>query len=79
MLCTRTTDKTGNVVEAIVVNSNDDLFIITDSGKSIRTPINSVSTQGRGAKGVKIVNLDTEDRVTTASLVPAEEEESPDE
>ena len=51
------TEKNGNIVSFKVVEGNEDLIIVTDSGIIIRLPLEQVSTTGRVAQGVKLINL----------------------
>ncbi len=68
------TEKNGNIVSFKIVNGNEDLMIITDTGVIIRLPLEQVSTTGRVAQGVKLINLKDENKVSTVSLVDKVEE-----
>jgi DNA gyrase subunit A len=56
-------DETGKIVAARVVQPDDQVSIITAAGVSLRTPVASISQQGRIARGVRIVNPDDGDVV----------------
>lgn len=75
----RTSGRNGKVVFAATVLGSDSLVVITSSGQIIRMPANGISECGRGSMGVRVVSLDGEDSVISASVVPAEggEEEEP--
>lgn len=73
------TEKNGNIVSFKVVTGNEDLVIITDSGMIIRLPLEQVSTTGRVAQGVKLINLKENQKVSTVTLMEKEEESSPEE
>ena len=66
------TEKNGNIVSFKTVNGNEDLMIITDSGIIIRLPLEQVSTTGRVAQGVKLINLKEEQKVSTVAIVEKE-------
>ena len=68
------TEKNGNIVSFKVVTGNEDLVIITDSGMIIRLPLEQVSTTGRVAQGVKLINLKENQKVSTVTLMEKEEE-----
>lgn len=68
------TEKNGNIVSFKVVEGNEDLVIITDSGMIIRLPLEQVSTTGRVAQGVKLINLKDNQKVSTVTLMEKEEE-----
>ena len=70
------TEKNGNIVSFKVVNGEEDLLIITDSGIIIRLPIEQISKTGRVAQGVKLINLKDEQKVSTVSLIEKEIEEN---
>lgn len=67
------TEKNGNIVSFKVVEGNEDLVIITDSGMIIRLPLEQVSTTGRVAQGVKLINLKENQKVSTVTLMEKEE------
>lgn len=75
MLCTRISESTGLIVKAMTVKENEDLFVITHSGKIVRIPVSNISVQGRGAKGVRTVKLDKDDYLISASIVASENNE----
>ena len=68
------TDKNGNIVSFKTVHNNEDLMIITNNGIVIRLPLEQVSSTGRVAQGVKLINLKDEQRVSTIAIVEKEEE-----
>lgn len=63
--------KTGGIVGAGVVDSETtyDLTVITRNGIALRTPVNEISTYGRTAQGVRIINIDPDDTVVSIALV----------
>lgn len=71
------TDKNGAVVGLKVVKSEEDLMIITSSGTIIRTSMEGISTMGRYAQGVKLINIREDDAVAT--VCRADKSEEPDE
>ena len=68
------TDKNGNIVSFKVVEGNEDLVIVTDNGIIIRLPLEQVSTTGRVAQGVKLINLKENQKVSTVTLMEKESE-----
>ena len=64
--CYKITEKTGNVVEAKVVNEDDEIMIITTEGIIIRLLCTDISTVGRITSGVKL--MDVQDDVLVASV-----------
>ncbi len=64
--CYKITEKTGNVVEAKVVNEDDEIMIITTEGIIIRLLCTDISTVGRITSGVKL--MDVQDDMLVASV-----------
>ena len=73
------TEKNGNIVSFKSVVGDEDLIIITDSGIIIRLSIEQISTTGRVAQGVKLINLKDEQKVSTISVIEKEVEENNEE
>lgn len=69
------TEKNGNIVSFKLVNADEDLMIITDSGIIIRLAVDQVSTTGRVAQGVRLINLKDNQKVSTVTLLEKEETE----
>ena len=71
------TSKTGPIVAAAVVEPDDKLMVLTDKGVTIRMEIGGIRAAGRSTQGVKLINLDTGDKVCTiAPLVDTESVEA---
>ena len=69
------TEKNGNIVSFKVVNGDEDLMIITDSGIIIRLSLDQVSKTGRVAQGVRLIHLKDNQKVSTLALIVKDEEE----
>jgi DNA gyrase subunit A len=69
--------KTGDVIDAKVVTSEDKLLIMTRNGVTIRINVGDVRAIGRTTTGVKMINLDSGDSVATVERVTAQKD--PDE
>ena len=72
------TAKRGYVVAAFMVGLDDEIFMVSSGGVTIRMPVREISSQGRDATGVRVMNLDAGQ--TVASVAPilsvAEDEEA---
>ena len=73
------TEKNGPVVALKVVKSEEDLMIITASGTIIRTSMEGISTMGRYAQGVKLINIREDDAVGTVCRADKSDEPDADE
>jgi len=60
----KVSEKTGEVVTTIAVNSEDGIIITTGKGIVIRTSLKNIRVMGRAAQGVRIVKLHQGDYVT---------------
>jgi len=67
-------EKTGEVVGAISVLDSDDVVVITSQGKTLKIAADSVSIQGKSAKGVRVLNIDRPDFVIGLDKIAREEE-----
>jgi DNA gyrase subunit A len=65
------TDKNGAVVAITQVHTNEELLVMTEQGKILRTPANEIRTIGRATQGVKLMDLDGEDKIVSVALVEA--------
>jgi DNA gyrase subunit A len=65
----------GKVAAALMVNFTDEILLASTGGVMIRTAVREVSSQGRDATGVRVMNLDDGHEVATAAAVPADEVE----
>jgi DNA gyrase subunit A len=68
------TDKNGLVVGIAQVHENEELLVITQQGKILRTPANEIRTIGRATQGVRVMDLGDDDSVVSVALVERDEE-----
>ncbi len=66
--CYKITGKTGNVIGVKCVNDDHEIMMITTQGIIIRIKCADISTYGRVASGVKLINVDVANEVTVASI-----------
>lgn len=72
-------EKTGYLVNLKIVNENEDIMIISNSGTIIRMHVTDISKIGRNTQGVRVMRL-KDSEVATVAVAPREEddEEDPD-
>jgi DNA gyrase subunit A len=70
------TEKNGPVVAVVAVNEGDELMLMAEKGKVIRTRIDDVRETGRSAIGVYLMDLEDDDRVVTVAKIAQEEAEA---
>ena len=66
------TEKNGNIISFKIVTGNEDLMIITNSGIIIRLSVEQISTTGRVAQGVRLINLKENQKVSSIALLDKE-------
>jgi DNA gyrase subunit A len=68
----KTTEKNGKVVAIMRVQEDSDVLVMTANGKLIRVRSQDIRAVGRATQGVRLINLDDDDKVTAATLVEPE-------
>ncbi|WP_084266115.1 DNA topoisomerase (ATP-hydrolyzing) subunit A [[Mycoplasma] testudinis] len=64
----KTNVRTGKAISTNLVQGDEDLLMISTSGKIIRIHLNSVSQTGRSASGVKLFNLKGNEKLQTVAI-----------
>ncbi|MBS1823471.1 MAG: DNA gyrase subunit A [Acidobacteria bacterium] len=72
----KTTPKIGKVSSINLVDETSELMVISQFGKIIRIDTKSVRAAGRSTQGVKLLDLDTDDKVAAAVVIPPDESKS---
>jgi len=65
------TEKNGKVVAITQIHANEELLVMTEWGKILRTPAQEIRTVGRATQGVKLMDLEDEDKIVSVALVAA--------
>ena len=67
----KVTTKTGSVIAAKILDNPKDteVVVISEKSKVIRSSLKAVPTQGRQTSGVKIMNVNANDKVATVAMV----------
>ena len=71
----KTDERNGNVVSVRKVNPGDQLMLTSKSGKIIRMNTDEIRETGRNAKGVRIMDLRNDDKITAVEPVMSDEQE----
>ncbi len=69
----KTSTKNGTVNAIQLVDETSELMVISQYGKIIRIDTKTIRAAGRSTQGVKLLNLDQEDKVAAAVVIPPEE------
>ncbi|HUZ06441.1 MAG TPA: DNA gyrase C-terminal beta-propeller domain-containing protein, partial [Candidatus Paceibacterota bacterium] len=71
----KTNEKTGVVIGALTVRDNDEIMLITFKGQMVRISVNGIREAGRNTQGVKLINLETGDKLQAIAPVVGEDKE----
>jgi DNA gyrase subunit A len=69
----KATPKIGKVSSINLVDETSELMVISQFGKIIRIDTKSIRAAGRGTQGVKLLDLEDQDKVAAAVVIPPEE------
>jgi DNA gyrase subunit A len=63
------TKRTGPIMSILQVNEDDEIMLVTDGGKILRMIAKGISLIGRVTQGVKLMDLEAEERVVSLAKV----------
>jgi DNA gyrase subunit A len=69
----KATPKVGKTASILLVNETSELMVISQFGKIIRVDTKTIRAAGRATQGVRLLNLDAEDKVAAAVIIPPDE------
>src|SRR5438552_1569238 len=69
----KTNEKTGAVVGALTVTDANEIMLITVAGQMVRTSVRDIRETGRNTQGVKLINLEPNDKLQAIAPVISEE------
>src|SRR6187399_2630606 len=64
VIALQTTERNGEMVAALQVNSEHELMMISSTGTLVRTPVGEISIVGRNTQGVRLIRLGEGERLT---------------
>ncbi len=67
------TDRIGKVTTIQLVDDSSELMVISQFGKIIRVDTKTIRAAGRATQGVRLLNMDADDKVAAAVVIPPEE------
>jgi DNA gyrase subunit A len=71
----KTTEKTGAVIGALTVRDADEIMLITVKGQMVRTFVKDIREAGRNTQGVKLIELESGDKLQAIAPVIGEDKE----
>ncbi|MCD4675637.1 MAG: DNA gyrase subunit A [Desulfobacula sp.] len=74
----KTSKRNGKMVSLLLVDDNDELMMVTDKGKLIRTSNKSINVISRNTQGVRLINLSASEKLIGIARLPEEEHQDQD-
>ncbi len=71
--------RNGDVIAAMQVDEEEEVILIADSGKIIRMDLSTIRVIGRSTQGVKLINLDENERVVSLDSLAKDNSSDDDE
>jgi DNA gyrase subunit A len=69
----KATAKVGKTSSILLVNETSELMAISQYGKIIRIDTKTIRAAGRATQGVRLLNLEADDKIAAAVIIPPEE------
>ena len=74
-----TSERNGPVIASFPVLDSDDVMLVTNEGRIIRSPVNDIRIASRNTQGVTLFSIDKGEKVVSVTAIPAVEEDEEDE
>jgi DNA gyrase subunit A len=74
----RTSQRNGPVVSVAQVVDDDEVMLITDGGKVLRARVSGISTMGRATQGVRIMNLEDDEKIASMARLAEQDAVGPE-
>jgi DNA gyrase subunit A len=71
-----TSERNGEVVGVAYVQDDDELLVITQQGMIIRMPTNSIRAIGRATQGVRLIEVEGDDKVVSVARLVEKEDDA---
>jgi len=75
VIAIQTTERNGRTVGALQVGDEDEIMLISSSGTLVRTPVSDISIIGRNTQGVRLIRLESGQRLVGLARIEAIEDE----
>ena len=75
VIAIRTTERNGRTVGALQVMDDDEIMLISSSGTLVRTPVRDISVMGRNTQGVRLIRVESGQRLVGLARIEVMVEE----
>lgn len=69
IIAIKTSERNGELVQALAVSDSDDIVLISDAGTLVRTPVAQIAQTGRNAQGVTLIKLSKDETLVSVARV----------
>jgi DNA gyrase subunit A len=70
----KTSERNGQVVGILLVDDEDDVMLVANSGKIIRMAVKDISIISRNTQGVKLISVEPDEQVVAAARLAEKED-----
>jgi DNA gyrase subunit A len=75
VIAIQTSDRNGRTVGAVQVREDDEIMLISSNGTLVRTAVDEISIQGRNTQGVRLIRVESEQRLVGLARIELIDEE----
>jgi DNA gyrase subunit A len=75
IIAIKASQRNGKIIGAMQVVEDDEIMLIASSGKIIRINMQNIRVIGRNTQGVKLINLEPDEKVVAMDMLAADEDE----
>ena len=75
VIAIQTTSRNGRTVGALQVADEDEIMLISSSGTLVRTPVSDISVMGRNTQGVRLIRVESGQRLVGLARIESIEED----
>jgi DNA gyrase subunit A len=76
VIAIQTTSRNGRTVGALQVADEDEIMLISSSGTLVRTPVGDISVMGRNTQGVRLIRVESSQRLVGLARIELIDEEA---
>jgi DNA gyrase subunit A len=70
----KTSERNGQVIGILLVDDEDDIMLVANSGKIIRMAVKDISVISRNTQGVRVISIEPEEKVVAAARLAEKED-----
>ncbi len=75
VIAIQTTERNGRTVGALQVRDEDEIMLISSNGTLVRTPVNDISVMGRNTQGVRLIRVESGQRLVGLAKIELMDDE----